>query len=161
MCEDHYTTLGVHRSASAEEIQAAYRRLVRSYHPDLNPDDAEAEKKFLRIQAAFEVLGDPGRRKAYDRTAISLKTVWRTATRRVPPGTVEKAFAAHSGISKLPKCSECGVDVAPDSGACWSCGSKLLRRYPASPISKPRVPDVVLAILIAVLLALFVFWSFG
>jgi hypothetical protein len=71
--------LGVHRSASPEEIAKAYRELARKYHPDLNPDDPEAEKKFEEIQAAFEVLSDPEQRAAYNRLDISFKTT------RLPP----------------------------------------------------------------------------
>jgi hypothetical protein len=74
MPEDYYTTLGVHRKASPEEIHKAYRELARKYHPDLNPDDAEAEKKFEEVQAAFEVLSDPEGRSAYNRLNISFKT---------------------------------------------------------------------------------------
>lgn len=66
MPEDYYTTLGVHRNASHEEIHRAYRDLARKYHPDLNPDDPQAEKKFEEVQAAFEVLSDPEKRAGHD-----------------------------------------------------------------------------------------------
>ena len=56
MATDHYATLGVSKSASQEEIQKAYRKLARKYHPDMNPDDATAKKKFQDVQSAFEVL---------------------------------------------------------------------------------------------------------
>lgn len=67
MAEDYYKTLGVSRNASSEEIQRAYRDLARRYHPDLNPDDKTAKKKFQQVQAAFDVLNDPKKRAAYDR----------------------------------------------------------------------------------------------
>jgi len=67
MPEDYYATLGINRSASAEEIQQAYRQLVRKYHPDVNPDDASAKKKFQRVQKAFDVLNDTQKRQLYDR----------------------------------------------------------------------------------------------
>ena len=67
MAEDYYNTLGVSRSASQAEIQQAYRKLARKYHPDLNPDDATAAKKFQEVQKAFEVLNDPQKRENYDR----------------------------------------------------------------------------------------------
>jgi len=67
MPEDYYATLGVNRSASAEEIQQAYRQLVRKYHPDMNPDDASAKKKFQQVQTAFDVLNDTQKKQLYDR----------------------------------------------------------------------------------------------
>jgi DnaJ-class molecular chaperone len=66
MATDHYATLGVSKTASPEEIQKAYRKLARKYHPDMNPDDATAKKKFQEVQSAFEVLSDADKRKRYD-----------------------------------------------------------------------------------------------
>jgi DnaJ-class molecular chaperone len=66
MATDHYATLGVSRTSSPDEIQKAYRKLARKYHPDMNPDDATAKKKFQEVQSAFEVLSDPDKRKKYD-----------------------------------------------------------------------------------------------
>ncbi|MBI4462329.1 MAG: molecular chaperone DnaJ [Acidobacteria bacterium] len=63
---DYYEVLGVKRSASAEEIRKAYRRLARKYHPDVNPGDKTAEEKFKQIQAAYDVLSDARKRKVYD-----------------------------------------------------------------------------------------------
>ncbi|MFM8283266.1 MAG: DnaJ C-terminal domain-containing protein [Planctomycetaceae bacterium] len=67
MADDHYQTLGVPRTASAEDIRKAYRELARKYHPDLHPDDAAAKEKFKRVQTAFDVLNDPSKREMYDR----------------------------------------------------------------------------------------------
>ncbi len=67
MAKDYYKILGVRRDATAEEIQKAYRQLVRKYHPDLNPDDKQAQEKFKEVQEAFEVLSDPKKREMYDR----------------------------------------------------------------------------------------------
>jgi len=64
---DYYKVLGVPKSASEKEIKAAYRKLARKYHPDLNPGDKEAETKFKEINEANEVLGDPENRKKYDK----------------------------------------------------------------------------------------------
>ena len=64
---DYYETLSVSRSASGEEIKKAYRKLAMRYHPDRNPDDEEAERKFKEVNAAYEVLKDDQKRAAYDR----------------------------------------------------------------------------------------------
>jgi len=65
--KDPYEILGVRRDASAEEIKRAYRRLAKETHPDRNPGDASAERRFKEVQAAYEVLGDARRREEYDR----------------------------------------------------------------------------------------------
>ena len=67
MAADFYETLGVGRDASAKELRAAYRRLARRHHPDVNPNDAGAEARFKEIQAAWDVLGDEETRARYDR----------------------------------------------------------------------------------------------
>ena len=72
MAQDHYATLGVSRAASADEIQKAYRKLARKYHPDMNPDDATAKKKFQEVQSAFEILSDADKRKRYDKYGSDL-----------------------------------------------------------------------------------------
>jgi curved DNA-binding protein len=64
--KDYYKILGVDKNASQKDIQKAYRRLARKYHPDVNPDDKEAEDKFKEINEANEVLSDPEKRKQYD-----------------------------------------------------------------------------------------------
>ncbi|MCY0994338.1 DnaJ domain-containing protein [Nannocystis sp. ILAH1] len=61
-----YDTLGVTRTAAAAEIKAAYRKLTQQLHPDKNPGDHEAEERFKQVTGAYEVLGDPSRRKLYD-----------------------------------------------------------------------------------------------
>jgi molecular chaperone DnaJ len=64
---DPYQVLGVQRTASADDIKKAHRKLVRQYHPDRNPDDAKAEERFKEVQQAYDLLSDPDRRAAYDR----------------------------------------------------------------------------------------------
>jgi curved DNA-binding protein len=66
MAESLYETLGVAKTASADEIRKAYRKLAREHHPDVNPGNPSAEAAFKRIAAAYEVLSDDARRKAYD-----------------------------------------------------------------------------------------------
>ena len=63
---DYYQILGVSKDASDEDIKKAYRKLARKNHPDLNPNDAEANRKFQQINEANEVLSDPEKRKKYD-----------------------------------------------------------------------------------------------
>ena len=63
---DYYKTLGVAKNASADDIKKAYRKLARKFHPDVNPNDKEAHKKFQQINEAHEVLSDPEKRKKYD-----------------------------------------------------------------------------------------------
>lgn len=67
MARDFYDILGVSRSASDKEIRQAYRRLARKYHPDVNRSDPKGEERFKEINEAYQVLGDPEKRKKYDR----------------------------------------------------------------------------------------------
>lgn len=64
---DYYQVLGVSKNATEKEIKDAYRKLARKHHPDLNPNDAEANKKFQQLNEANEVLSDPEKRKKYDK----------------------------------------------------------------------------------------------
>src|SRR5574340_1230232 len=64
--KDYYKILGVSKSASAEDIKKAFRKLARKYHPDVNPGDKKAEEKFKEINEAYEVLSDSDKRRKYD-----------------------------------------------------------------------------------------------
>ena len=63
---DYYEVLGLQKGASDAEIKKAYRKLAKQYHPDLNPDDPEAEAKFKEVNEANQVLSDPEKRAKYD-----------------------------------------------------------------------------------------------
>lgn len=70
MAADPYTTLGVKKEATQDEIQKAYRRLAKKLHPDLNPGNKTAEEKFKEISAAYDLLKDPEKRARFDRDEI-------------------------------------------------------------------------------------------
>src|SRR5437868_10913603 len=90
MSDDYYATLGVSRGASADEIQKAYRKLAKKYHPDLNPDDKSAQKKFKDVQQAYDVLSDEKKRKLYDKFGAGFEQMGQAASgpqwsSQVPP----------------------------------------------------------------------------
>src|SRR5580658_2221541 len=64
--KDYYEILGVKKTASAEEIRKAFRKLARKFHPDVNPGDRKAEEKFKEISEANDILSDEKKRKVYD-----------------------------------------------------------------------------------------------
>lgn len=84
MSEDLYQTLGVTRQADKDEIQKAYRKLARKYHPDMNPNDDQAQEKFKRVQEAYDVLSDPEKREAYNRYGADFEKIRGSGFR---PGT--------------------------------------------------------------------------
>ncbi len=89
MTEDYYTTLGVARTATPEEIKAAYLNLARKFHPDKNPDDKTAKEKFQKVQAAFDVLSDPKKRELFDRYGSSFD--------QMGPGSAPRGSASRGG----------------------------------------------------------------
>ena len=90
--KDYYEILGVKKSASAEEIRKAFRKLARKYHPDVNPGDKTAEEKFKTISEANDVLSDPKKRKIYDQVGFY--------SDNIDPATAE-AYA-RAGASGFP-----------------------------------------------------------
>lgn len=82
---DYYSVLGVSRSASADEVKKAYRKLAMKFHPDKNPGDKEAEAKFKEASEAYEVLKDPNKRKMYDQFGFS-------GPQGAPPGGGPQGF---------------------------------------------------------------------
>src|ERR1700678_1253732 len=68
--KDYYSTLGVKKTASPDDIRKAFRKLARKYHPDVNPNDKKAEEKFKEISEANDVLSDAKKRKIYDQVGF-------------------------------------------------------------------------------------------
>jgi curved DNA-binding protein len=91
--KDYYESLGVSRTASEAEIKKAFRKLAREYHPDVAKDKKKAEEKFKEINEAYEVLGDPAKRKKYDELGAN----WSSGSDfRPPPGW--ESFAGGRGF---------------------------------------------------------------
>jgi curved DNA-binding protein len=87
MAEDYYHALEIQRGASQDEIDKAYAKLARKYHPDVNPDDKGAKKKFQEIQSAYDVLKDPKKRELYDRYGSSFEQAAQGARPRGSAGS--------------------------------------------------------------------------
>jgi DnaJ-class molecular chaperone len=85
---DYYETLGVARTATEGEIKKAYRKLARKYHPDLNPNNKQAEEKFKEVQEAYEVLGDTEKRGHYDQLGPN----WKSGSDFTPPPNWQPDF---------------------------------------------------------------------
>ena len=90
---DYYKVLNVDKTATPDEIKKAYRKLARKFHPDLNPNDQEAHKKFQRINEANEVLSDPEKRKKYDQYGKD----WKHADAFEQAGRTQSAGRQYTG----------------------------------------------------------------
>jgi DnaJ-class molecular chaperone len=105
MSEDFYRDLGVERSASEKEIQSAYRKMARKYHPDMNPDDAKAKSQFQKVQRAYEVLSDSKKRALYDQFGSSFESVG-----SAQPG--ESPYGGRGGAGPFPNAGGATFDFS-------------------------------------------------
>lgn len=102
---DYYKVLGVERSAAADQIKSAYRKLARKFHPDVNPNDKEAERRFKEINEAYQVLSDAEKRKKYD----ELGAEWE---RGAPEDEVLRRYARAGAASQGGPYAGGGADAA-------------------------------------------------
>src|SRR5262249_41318599 len=92
--KDYYEILGVKKSASADDIRKAFRKLARKYHPDVNPGDKTAEEKFKTLSEANDVLSDPKKRKIYDQLGFY--------SDNIDPATAEAYARSGGGAGGFP-----------------------------------------------------------
>src|ERR1700734_3873430 len=115
--KDYYEILGVKKSASAEDIRRAFRKLARKYHPDVNPGDKSAEEKFKTLSEANDVLSDPKKRKIYDQVGFY--------SDNIDPATAE-AYARGGGAGgfagSAPGGSQGGAGQAGGQGVPFDFG---------------------------------------
>jgi DnaJ-class molecular chaperone len=94
--KDYYQTLGIPKSAAAKDIKQAYRKLARKFHPDVNPGDKAAEARFKEINEAYEVLGDPEKRRKYDELGANWR-LYEQAQQQGQPWPGGSPFGGGSG----------------------------------------------------------------
>src|SRR5262245_8925411 len=99
--KDYYSTLGVAKTATDKEIKQAFRKLARKHHPDVNPGDKAAESRFKDINEAYEVLGDPAKRKKYDELGANWR-MYEQAGAQAGTGPFEGGWNVHPGGGGQP-----------------------------------------------------------
>src|ERR1700685_3821475 len=119
--KDYYSTLGVKKGATSDEIRKAFRKLARKYHPDVNPNDKKSEEKFKEISEANDVLSDDKKRKVYDQVGFY--------SAPVDPATAEAYPRQQSQSRQGPPVDFGGFDFSgfqggqPGGGAAQGSGS--------------------------------------
>jgi DnaJ-class molecular chaperone len=116
--KDYYKTLGVARDATQDEIQRAYRKLARKYHPDVSKE-ADAEARFKDLGEAYEVLKDPEKRAAYARLGAN----WKAGQDFRPPPDWDQGFEFHGGGFTAADASQMLRNSAISSSRCSARGS--------------------------------------
>src|SRR6478735_7873374 len=147
--KDYYEILGVKKSASADDVRKAFRKLARKYHPDVNPGDKAAEEKFKALSEANEVLSDPKKRKIYDQVGFysdNIDAATAEAYARAGGGAAQEGpepgsdleyqvnvpfwTAIRGGVMRLnitrrDTCPNChGQGFIEAGGSCPECGGK-------------------------------------
>ena len=118
--KDYYATLGVKKTATAEDIRKAFRKAARRYHPDVNPGDKKAEEKFKEISEANDVLSDEKKRKVYDQVGFY--------SDQIDPATAE-AYARQQSAGGRPPVDFGGFDFSGFQAARGSGGAADGRRF--------------------------------
>jgi len=95
--KDYYSTLGVSKTATDKELKQAFRKLARKHHPDVNPNDKAAEAKFKEVNEAYEVLGDPEKRKKYDELGANWRMYEQAGAGARPGAGAPGGFGGFSG----------------------------------------------------------------
>jgi DnaJ-class molecular chaperone len=125
LARDPYQELGVSRTASADEIRKAFRKLAKQNHPDTNPDNKEAEERFKRVSAAFDIVGDPEKRKKFDAGEIDAdgrETVRGFAGGQGPWGASPGGFSRRGGGGPYQSETFEGVDLGDILGEMFGGG---------------------------------------
>jgi DnaJ-class molecular chaperone len=127
MAEDLYSVLGVSKTASAEEISKAYRKLAKKLHPDLNPGDKSAEEKFKKITGAYDILGDEEKRKRYDRGEIDAsgqETPQHRYYREYAGGAEGARYRSTAGFEDIGAFSDLFGDLFGETGMRGAAGAR-------------------------------------
>src|SRR5580658_8601435 len=102
--KDYYSTLGVKKTASADDVRKAFRKLARKYHPDVNPNDKKSEEKFKEISEANDVLSDDKKRKVYDQVGFY--------SDQIDPATAEAYARQQANARNAPPVDFGGFDFS-------------------------------------------------
>src|SRR5215468_2960437 len=127
--KDYYEIIGVKKSATAEDIRKAFRKLARKYHPDVNPGDKSAEEKFKAISEANEVLSDPKKRRIYDQVGYY--------SDNIDPNAAEAYARASGGGGGFPGGFPGGAQSAGGRGVHFDFGGFDFSGFPGAEPTEP------------------------